>query len=336
MAKKGVLIKGGTHLEAMGKLRALAVDKTGTLTEGKPKVLEVIPLNQKSEAEIIRIAAAIDAHSEHPLAQAVVAFAKEKQILFPLAENYESKSGRGAEADIDGHRYFVGNHRLTHELAVCSPEIEQKLAGIEAQARSVVVVGHKPHPGCTGEVLGILALGDAIRPNARAAIDSLHAAGLVRVVMLSGDNQLTAAAIGKQVGVDEAVGDLLPDQKIERVKQLLAEYGHVGMVGDGVNDAPALAAASVGIAMGAIGTDTAIETADIALMHDDLGRLADVVLLGRRTLAIIRANIAFAIGVKMIFLTLAAFGATSLWFAIFADTGATLLVIANSLRLLKA
>lgn len=336
MARRGVLIKGGAHLEAIGKLRAIALDKTGTLTEGKPTVLEVVSLNNKPVDEIVRIAASIDAHSEHPLAQAVVSYAKEKSITFPASERYQSKSGRGAEAEVDGHPYFVGNHRLTHELAVCSPEIEAKLASIESQARSVVVVGHKPHPGCPGEVLGILAVGDAIRPNARDAIKSLRDAGIVRVEMLSGDNKLTAEAIGKEVGVDEAIGDLLPDQKIDRVKKLLAEHKFVGMVGDGVNDAPALAAATVGIAMGAIGTDTAIETADIALMHDDLSRLAQVVRTGRRTLGIIRANITFAITVKLIFLLLAFFGATSLWLAILADTGATLLVIANALRLLRA
>jgi len=336
MARKGVLIKGGTYLEAIGKLRALALDKTGTLTEGTPRVLEVISVNQKSETEILQIAASVDAHSDHPLAQAVVAYAKEKQITFPTSENYQSKSGRGAQADIAGHPFFVGNHRFTHELAVCSEELEKRLTDIESQARSVVVVGHIPHAGCRGEVLGVLAVGDSIRAGAKDAIEALRKVGLAKIIMLSGDNQRTADAIGKQVGVDQAIGDLLPDDKIEHVKKLLAEYHEVGMVGDGVNDAPALSAASVGIAMGAIGTDTAIETADIALMHDDLGKLADVVLLGRRTLGTIRANIAFAIGVKLIFLVLAVFGATSLWLAIFADTGATLLVIANSLRLLKA
>ena len=335
MARRGVLIKGGVFLEEIGKLKALAVDKTGTITEGKPRVQQVIPWNGKSEEEILRIAAAIDTHSEHPLAQAVVKYAEEKKIQFPRGENYQSKTGRGAEARIDGHLYFVGNHCFAHESAVCSDELEKKLGEIEAQAMSVVIVGHKPHEGCKGEVLGILAVGDTIRPNAIEAIKSLHAAGVEKIVMLSGDNQRTVDAISKQVGIDEAKGDLLPDQKIERVRELLAQHKHVGMIGDGVNDAPAMAAASIGIAMGGAGTDTAIETADIALMQDDLSKVAEAIQLGRRTVRMIQTNIAFALIVKAIFLLLALTGHASLWLAILADTGATLVVIANSLRLLK-
>ncbi len=335
MARRGVLIKGGVFLEEIGKLKALAVDKTGTITEGKPSVQQVIPWNGKSEEEILRIAAAIDTHSEHPLAQAVVKYAEEKKIQFPRSENYQSKTGRGAEAQIDGHLYFVGNHRFAHESAVCSDDLEKKLAELEAQVMSVVIVGHKPHEGCKGEVLGILAIGDTVRANAAEAIKALHAAGVEKVVMLSGDNQRTVDAISKQVGIDEAKGDLLPDQKIERVRELLAQHKHVGMIGDGVNDAPAMAAASIGIAMGGAGTDTAIETADIALMQDDLSKVAEAVQLGRRTVRIIQTNIAFALVVKAIFLLLALSGHASLWLAILADTGATLIVIANALRLLR-
>ncbi len=335
MARRGVLIKGGAHLESIGKLRALAVDKTGTITEGKPRVTKVVIMKSKDESEIVRIAAAIDTHSEHPLAQAVVAYANEKKIPFPRSENYRAQNGRGAEATIDGHEYFVGNHRFTHELAVCSPEIEKQLAEIEADAQSVVIVGHKPHGGCKGEVLGILAVGDAMRANAPEAIAALHRAGIVKIVMLSGDNQRTASAIAKNAGIDEAHGDLLPDQKIERVKALLATERYVGMIGDGVNDAPAMAAASVGIAMGGAGTDTAIETADMALMQDDLSKVAEAIALGRRTVGIIQFNIAFALALKAVFLVLALLGYTSLWLAILADTGATLLVIANALRLLR-
>jgi Zn2+/Cd2+-exporting ATPase len=334
MARRGVLIKGGVFLEEIGKLKALAVDKTGTITEGKPRVQQVIPWNGKSQEEILCVAAAIDTHSEHPLAQAVVKYAEEKKIQFQRSENYQSKTGRGAEAQIDGHLYFVGNHRFAHESTVCSDELEKKLAEIEAQAMSVVIVGHKPHQDCKGEVLGILAVGDTIRPNAVEAIKSLHAAGVEKIVMLSGDNQRTVDAISKQVGIDEAKGDLLPDQKIERVRELLAQHKHVGMIGDGVNDAPAMAAASIGIAMGGAGTDTAIETADIALMQDDLSKVAEAIQLGRRTVRIIQTNIAFALIVKAVFLVLALSGHASLWLAILADTGATLVVIANALRLL--
>ena len=335
MARRGVLIKGGAFLETIGKLKALAVDKTGTITEGRPRVIGVIPVNSTDEAEIVRIAAAIDTHSHHPLAQAVVKYAAERGVDFPRSENYQSRTGRGAEADVFGHHYFVGNHRFTHELAVCSEAIEKVLAGIEDQGQSVVIVGHRSHADCAGEVLGILAVGDTMRPDAPEAIRSLHGAGLQKVVMLSGDNQRTVNAIARQAGIDEAHGDLLPDQKIDHVRELLAAYGHVGMIGDGVNDAPAMAAATIGIAMGAAGTDTAIETADIALMKDDLSKVAEAIRLGRHTLRIIQTNIMFALAIKALFLVLALFGYTSLWLAILADTGATILVILNSLRLLR-
>lgn len=335
MARRGVLIKGGAFLEVIGQLKALAVDKTGTITEGRPRVTRVVPLNSTEEVEIARIAAAIDTHSDHPLAQAVVKYAKEHGIDFPRSENYQARTGRGAEGEVAGHRYFVGNHRFTHELAICSEEIERILASVEEQGQSVVVVGHKPHADCAGEVLGIIAVGDTMRTNAPAAIRSLHAMGVQKVVMLSGDNQRTVDAIARQAGIDEAQGDLLPDQKIERVRSLLAEHKQVGMIGDGVNDAPAMAAATIGIAMGAAGTDTAIETADVALMKDDLSKVAEAVRLGRRTMRVIQFNIAFAIVIKLVFLVLAILGDTSLWLAIAADTGATLIVVANALRLLR-
>lgn len=335
MARRGVLIKGGAYLEALGRLRALAVDKTGTITEGRPRVLEVLPFDEKSVAEIVGIAAAIDTHSTHPLAQAVLHYAEESGVTFASAQNYQSKTGRGAEATIGDHHYFVGNHRLAHELGVCSEKLESLLSKIEADAKSVVIVGHSPHAGCKGEVLGVLTVGDAIRPNAAEAVQLLHQAGIRKVVMLSGDNSRTANAIAKQAGIDEAHGDLLPEDKIAAIKRLAAQFGSVGMIGDGVNDAPALAAANVGIAMGTAGTDTAIETADVALMKDDLLMVSRAVRLGHRTLGVIRFNIALAIGIKAIFLVLALLGHTSLWFAVLADTGATLIVIANALRLLR-
>ena len=308
-------------------MRALAVDKTGTITEGKPRVIEVFSLGKTTDEELVRIAAAIDSHSTHPLAEAVVRYAQESNIEFPSADDYAAKTGRGAEASIDGHQYFLGNHRFAHELGVCTPELEERLAKIEYQARSVVVVGHKPHADCAGEVLGVLAVGDAIRPDAKEAIKRIHAAGISKVIMLSGDNTRTAQAIALQAGIDEARGDLLPDDKIEVVKKL--KPGHVAMTElTTPRDA-------VGIAMGAAGTDTAIETADVALMRDDLLMVAKAILLGRRTLGVIRFNIAFSLVVKGIFLLLALLGHTSLWLAVLADTGATLLVVANALRLLR-
>lgn len=335
MARRGVLIKGGAYLEILGKLRALAVDKTGTITRGLPEVTEVLSLTDQSSEEIVAIAAAIDTHSDHPIAIAFIDYAKENKISFDSATDYQSQTGRGADGTIDGHHYFVGNHRYTHELGVCSDEIEARLHEIESKGLSVVVVGHKAHDDCPGDVLGIIAVGDTIREDAKAAIASLHAVGIEQVIMLSGDNQTTVNAIAKEAGIDEAKGDLLPDQKIENVRELLKKYQFVGMVGDGVNDAPAMASASLGIAMGAAGTDTAIETADVALMTDDLSKISEAIQLGRRALGIIKFNIIFALAIKAIFLVLAFVGLTSLWLAILADTGATLLVIANALRLLS-
>ncbi len=335
MARLGVLIKGGAVLEALGQVRVLALDKTGTITEGRPQVLEVIPFENTPTEEIIRIAAAIDAHSTHPLAQSVVRYATENNISFSAAEDYQAKTGRGAEATISGHSYLVGNHRFVHELGICSEKLEEMLAKIEADAKSVVVVGHRPHQDCTGEVLGVLVVGDTVRSNAAEAIARIRQAGIRKVVMLSGDNIRTVHAIAQKVGVDDAHGDLLPENKIERVRNLAAEFGSIAMIGDGVNDAPALAAANVGIAMGTSGTDTAIETADIALMRDDLMMVSEAIYLGRRTVGIIRFNIAFALVIKAVFLILALLGHTSLWLAVLADTGTTLLVIANALRLLR-
>lgn len=335
LARRGVLIKGGAYLEAVGKLRALAVDKTGTITQGRPQVTGVIPIGDITEEEIMRRAAAIDAHSEHPLAKAVVAAAQAKGITWSESTQYQSVTGRGATAIIAGHPHFIGNHKMAHELGLCSPAIEAKLAEIESKGQSLAILGHAPHEGCAGAALGILSIGDTMRPEVSNALTLLHDAGIEKVVMLSGDNQRTVDAIARSAGIDEAHGDLMPEQKIEHIRRLMAEHHYVGMIGDGVNDAPALALASVGIAMGAIGSDTAIETADMALMKDDLTRVAEAIALGRRTLRIIQFNVTFALVVKAIFLILAFTGHTSLWLAILADTGATLLVIMNALRLLS-
>lgn len=335
LARRGVLVKGGAHLESIARLRALAVDKTGTITEGRPTVQGVELVANVPDTEVLRIAASIDVHSAHPLAKAVVELAQTLGIKFDRAQDYQNRTGRGAQGVVDGHAYFVGNHRFAHELGVCSEDIERRLAAIESRGESVVVVGHRPHDECSGEVLGILGVGDTLRPNAAEAVRGLHAAGIESVVMLSGDNQRTVDFISKQVGIDEARGDLLPDEKVAAVKSLRDRFEVVGMVGDGVNDAPAMATATVGIAMGVAGTDAAIETADIALMQDDLAKIAEAVQLGRRTMGIIRFNIVFALSLKLLFLVLTLLGQASLWLAILADTGATLLVVANALRLLR-
>lgn len=335
LARRGVLIKGGTHLEALGKVRAIALDKTGTITEGKPRVQNVYSLNGYSEDEIVQVAASIERLSSHPLAQAVVAFANDKKIPLRTATNFKNVVGRGAEAQISSHEYFLGNHRFVHDMGVCIPELEERLSRLENEALSIVVVGHRPHPGCDGEVLGVLTIGDPIRENARSAVTSLRGLGVRAIVMLSGDNQKTASAIASKVGISETKGDLLPEDKVREVKRLESAYGTIAMIGDGINDAPALAQASVGIAMGAAGTDTALETADVALMKDDLGQVAKAIDLGRRTLSIIKFNISFALTVKFVFLGLAIMGRSNLWLAVAADMGASLIVIANSLRLLR-
>jgi Cd2+/Zn2+-exporting ATPase len=334
LARRGVLVKGGVHLESVGKLRALAVDKTGTITRGKPQVVSVISRSGLTEDEILARAAAINAHSEHPLAVAIIEAARAKNLTIPATTDYTSVTGRGATAAIDGHPHFIGNHKMTHDTGLCGTEVEAVLGSIEEKGQSLAVIGHAPHHGCAGEILGIIAIADTLRPDVSEALRLIHAAGIEKIVMLSGDNQRTASAIARQAGIDEAIGDLMPEQKVEHVRQLVSKYQYVGMIGDGVNDAPALAVATVGFAMGAIGSDTAIETADIALMKDDLTRVAETVLLGRRTLAIIRFNVGFALGIKAVVLILAFMGIAGLWLAILADTGATLLVILNSLRLL--
>jgi Cd2+/Zn2+-exporting ATPase len=336
LARRGVLVKGGVYLEAVGKLRALAVDKTGTITQGKPQVVGITATSDLPDDEILRLAASINSHSEHPLATAIVTAARSRNLRFEPAADYLSVTGQGARAVINGHPHFIGNHRMAHEAGVCSPEIEALLSEIEAKGQSLAVLGHAPHEGCYGKILGIIFIADTLRPEVTEALRRIHAAGIEKVIMLSGDNQRTASAIAKQAGIDEAIGDLMPDQKVEYIRKLVEQYTHVGMIGDGVNDAPALAIASVGFAMGAIGSDSAIETADIALMKDDLTKVAETVILGRRTLRIIRFNVTFALTIKAVFLILAFMGIAGLWLAILADTGATLLVILNSLRLLSA
>lgn len=335
LARKGVLVKGGAVLEVLGKVKALAVDKTGTLTEGKPKVQEIVKFNFLTEEKILEIAASLESHSTHPLAEAILNHAKNKNILPKETSNFKNTSGLGIEASIENHTYFLGNHKFAHDIGVCTPELEKTLHSFEEKSLSVVIVGHKPHENCTGEVLGIIALGDAIRAEAKASLLKIKTTGVEKIIMLSGDNQKTATAIGLNVGVDESFGDLLPEGKVQNIEKLKEQYNIVAMIGDGINDAPAMAKSSVGIAMGFVGSDTAIETADVTLMTDDLNQVAVAIQAGQRTLQIIQFNIAFALTTKALFLILTFFGHTNLWIAVAADTGAALLVIMNSLRLLK-
>lgn len=335
LAKIGVLVKGGVHLESVGKIRAIAMDKTGTITEGEPKVVSMKIFNKGNESDVVTIMHSLERESTHPLARAVINFSKSKGLNFKEVHDFKVIQGKGIEGRIGEHFYFAGNHKMAHEFGVCTPLVEEYLSAIESQAQSVLIIGRKPHLKYNGEILGIFGLSDEPRENVADAISNLHKVGIQEIVMLSGDNQRTASAIAHRVGIDIAKGDLLPEHKVTEVQKLLDQHIYVGMIGDGINDAPALAQATVGIAMGAIGTDAAIETADVALMSDDLNQLSKAIEHGRKTLRIIRFNIGFALATKTFFLVLGIVGISSLWLAVTADLGATLLVIANSLRLLK-
>lgn len=335
LAKRGVLVKGGKYLEALGKIRAIALDKTGTITEGKFKVQNFRGISSQNEAEVLRIAVALEKSSTHPLAKAILEYGSAVKSI-PEVSEFKIVPGRGAEGKVDTCLYFVGNHRMAHELGVCSREIEAYLHELEAQTLSVIIVGHKPHANHNGEVLGIFGLGDSIKPNVPAAIRELHEAGVEKVIVLSGDNQKTVDAICKLTGIDEGKGELLPEGKVEEIKQLSLRFKNIAMVGDGVNDAPALANATVGISMGAAGSDAAIETSDVSLMQDDLSQLPKAIRQGRRALNVIRFNIGFAIAIKAVFLGLAIFGYSNLWLAVAADMGASILVSLNALRLLRS
>ena len=329
-ARAGVLIKGGAPLEAAARLRVVAVDKTGTLTKGEPEIQWLVPMSGHTERELLERAAALESRSEHPLARAILRRARCEGIFPDAAEGLVSVKGKGAEALIAGRRFWIGSHRLLHEKGAETPEMHEKAEALEDAGHSVVAVGNDNH------VCGLLSVADTVRDGAPEAVRRLKTLGIEHVVVLTGDNEGTARAVGQAVGADRVEFGLLPEDKLKAVEALVREYGGVAMVGDGVNDAPALAAARVGIAMGAAGTDAAIETADIALMSDDLSRLPWLIVHARRTLRVIRQNIAAALGVKLVFMALAAAGAATLWMAIAADMGASLLVIFNGLRLLDS
>ena len=327
-ARNGVLIKGGMYLEAAGRLRALALDKTGTLTYGHPEVQQVVPFNSHTPKELLERAAAMEAHSEHPLARAILRKAQDEGIVVSGAEEFQAIKGKGAEAKIDGKPFWIGSHRLMEEKGQETAEVHDKAKELEDAGHSVVAIGNAQH------VCGLVSVADGVRDNASEAVRMIKRLGVRKVVMLTGDNKGTANAVAKAAGVDEFQAELLPEDKVEAAESLVSRFGNVAMIGDGVNDAPAMAVATFGIAMGAIGTDAAIETADIALMSDDLSKLPWLIRHSRRTLKIIKQNITFALGLKLVFIALAIFGKASLWMAIAADTGASLLVISNGLRLL--
>ena len=328
-AKAGILIKGGVYLEDGRNLKVLALDKTGTITLGKPSVTNVTPLQGDTDTHLA-LAASLANRSDHPVSGAISRYWKTQFPTVSLTEvsQFEALMGRGVKARVDDQWFYLGNHRLVEELGICNTSLEATLRTFEGDGKTVVILCNETAP------LLMIAVADTVRETSRQAIAELHAMG-VRTVMLTGDNTLTAKAIAKLVGIDDARGDLLPEDKLAAIQEEITQYGHVGMVGDGINDAPALAKAHIGFAMGAAGTDTALETADVALMDDDLRKIPQFIQLSQRTSRILKQNISLALGIKAIFLVLAVFGSASLWMAVFADMGASLLVIFNGLRLVK-
>ena len=328
-ARRGVLIKGGLHLERLGAIPAIAFDKTGTLTRGEPQVVGVQPLDEVPASRVLALAAALELRSEHPIAAAIVEYAKRERVEPLEVERFRALPGLGAEAELHGRPALVGNLRLFRERRVATPDAERQTDLAAAQGHTAVLVAWD------GRLLGAIAVSDRPRETAADVVDLLRRHGLRHVVMLTGDNEGAARTMAAALGITEYRADLLPHDKVRHVAELRARYGSVAMVGDGVNDAPALAAADVGIVMGAAGSDAALETADVALMGDDLSRIPYAMRLSRAALLTIKTNIALSVLLKAAFLALAVTGYATLWMAIAADTGASLLVIANGLRLLR-
>ena len=332
-ARNGVLVKGAGHLEVLTRVRAVALDKTGTISEGRPRVAEIVAL-RGSEDDALAVAASVESRSEHPLARAVVTAAEERGIAFEPAMDFKAIPGKGARASIVGPdgatvRVWVGSHPYLEELELETEAIHNRLEELAQGGRSVVVVGTDT------ELIALIALSDGLRSESQEALATLRAIGIDQLSLLTGDNRETAALVAEQCGIDDVRAELLPHDKVTAIEELLRDHEFVAMVGDGVNDAPALARASVGIAMGAAGTDAAIETADVALMADDLRKLPWLIQHSRRALNTVRVNVALSLGVKGAFMVLAALGHASLWAAITADMGASLLVTLNGLRLLR-
>lgn len=327
-ARHGVLIKGGVHLEEAGRLEAIAFDKTGTLTKGTPEVTFVETYNDYSKEKVLEIAMAIEKHSQHPVAAAILRYAQQNHTKDVVAENFQSITGKGVKAELDGTTYFIGSPVLFNELHETKVETAS-IKSLQGRGNTVMLLGTET------ELIGKIAVADKVRDSSATIIERLKDIGIKYTVMLTGDNEITGRAISEQIGITDVEANLLPHKKLEKIDQLKGIYGKVAMVGDGVNDAPALAKADVGIAMGGGGTDVALETADIALMADDLNKLPYTIGLSRKAVRIIKENIAFSLALKLIALLLVIPGLLTLWIAIIADVGATLLVVLNSMRLGK-
>ena len=329
-ARKGVLIKGGAHLERTSGVKCVAFDKTGTLTRGTPEVVDVVTLNGGSVSSVLALAAAVERRSTHPIAHAILAHAASHNVSSSPADDVAAMSGRGTEGRVGGARVLLGNHRLFEERGLCSPALHERVMASSAAGETAVLVARDDLP------IGMIMIADRPRESGHDAVEMLRRQGVDRVVMLTGDSRGTAQALAGQLGVDEWRAELLPEDKVAAVEELRRTYGAVAMVGDGVNDAPALASADVGIAMGAAGSAAALETADVALMADELLKIPYTFRLSRATVRNIKANLAISIVMKAAFVVAALAGAATLWMAIVADTGASIVVIANALRLLRA
>ncbi len=330
-ARHGILIKGGKYLENAGQLRVIAIDKTGTLTEGSPKVTDIIAFNSLPTQHILKIAAAMEFRSEHHLAGAVLSKAYKENVPFDgvKIDRFESLTGRGVKAIIDGKTYYIGNHQLCEEVGYCAPHVEEAIGKLERQGKTVIVLAEE------NQALAVIGIADTAREESKRAIRRLRQNGIKNVIMLTGDNEATARIVADEIGVDEYRAGMLPEDKVQAIQLLQDRHGEVGMVGDGINDAPALAASNIGIAMGTAGTDTALETADVVLMSDDLSKVAYMMELSRKTLSIIKQNVLIALSTKLVFLVLGILGTATLWMAVLADDGAALVVILNGLRMLK-
>ncbi|MGR3177526.1 MAG: heavy metal translocating P-type ATPase, partial [Candidatus Anammoxibacter sp.] len=328
-ARNGILFKGGVYLEHIGSLKAIAFDKTGTLTKGTPVVTDIITLSGQSEDDILRIAASIEARSEHSIANAILNEAREKNIALIEGSNFQAITGKGAVMEIDNIKHYIGNVKLFSALGFSFSNVEGILSGLQNEGKTTLLIG------ADKTVFGIIAVADEVRKECRQTITELYDKGINKIVMLTGDYRNTAGAISRTLKIDEFLSELSPEDKVNAIKSLIKEHGKTGMVGDGINDAPALTAATVGIAMGKSGTDIALESADVTIMGDDLSKLPIAIELGRQTMRVIKQNIGISIMLKVIFLALVVPGITTLWMAVGADMGASLIVIMNGLRLLR-
>jgi len=328
-ARSGVLIKGGNILEAMAQVNAVILDKTGTITEGKPEVVDILSLNQTSPEFIMSTAASVESASEHPVAKAVLTAAENMGAEFEKGEKLHNHPGEGTHAIVNGKKVYVGNHKYFEKSGLCNTKIEETLEKIEETGRTAVLVWEEKSP------IGIIAVQDVVRPIANQVVTQLRSLGVEKILLLTGDNSRTAAAAAGVAGITDFRGELLPEEKMNIVSELTNNGFNTMMVGDGVNDTPALAAADVGVAMGSAGSDQAIETADVALMSDDLTKLPFGISLAKKSLRIVKENISFAIGIKALFMLMAPFGLATLWMAVAADMGASLIVIANGMRVLR-